>query len=217
MNKTVIINRAVPGSGKTTITNCIVNELKENNISVAIHSTDEYFMVGNKYVFVIEHLGQYHKKNLKEFYKSLENSIDVVICDNTNIAPWQTEPYTDLARKYNYQIVFITLDPRELEKHIESQKVTPQKPDAHGVEEYILKRMIEEYYQFDDLLNPRVVIDYKRHVHYKWDDDMLTKINIGIAKHFDADYIIRILPNEYKDAQKNIGKKILNLVKDYQI
>lgn len=29
MIRTVIINRAVPGSGKTTITNCIVNQLKE--------------------------------------------------------------------------------------------------------------------------------------------------------------------------------------------
>ena len=29
IKKTVIINRAVPGSGKTTITNCIVNELKK--------------------------------------------------------------------------------------------------------------------------------------------------------------------------------------------
>ena len=214
IKKTVIINRAVPGSGKTTITKCIVDKLKQKNISVAIHSTDEYFMVGNKYVFDIEKLYDYHQKNLHEFETSILDNIDVVICDNTNIAPWQTEGYTDLARKYNYQIIFITLDPRELEKHVESQKVTPQKPDAHGVEEEVLKRMIREYHQFDDLLNLLVVIDSKRHVHYEWSVDMLTKIKIGVAKHFDADYVIRILPNEYQDAQKDIGHKILNLVKD---
>ncbi len=213
IKKTVIINRAVPGSGKTTITNCIVNELKKNSISVSIHSTDEYFMVGNKYLFNIEKLNDYHQKNLKEFEKSLINNIDVVICDNTNIAPWQSEPYTKLARKYNYQIIFITLDPRELEKHVESQKVTPQKPDAHGVEESILKRMIEEYKQFDDLLNPKIIIDPTKHIHYKWDNNMLTKINVGTAKHFDLDYLIRILPNEYKKAQKEIGNKIINLIK----
>ena len=213
IKKTVIINRAVPGSGKTTITNCIVNELKKNSISVSIHSTDEYFMVGNKYLFNIEKLNDYHQKNLKEFEKSLINNIDVVICDNTNIAPWQSEPYTKLARKYNYQIIFITLDPRELEKHVESQKVTPQKPDAHGVEESILKRMIEEYKQFDDLLNPKIIIDPTKHIHYEWDNNMLTKINVGTAKHFDLDYLIRILPNEYKKAQKEIGNKIINLIK----
>ena len=213
IKKTVIINRAVPGSGKTTITNCIVETLKKNNISVAIHSTDEYFMIDNKYIFDIEKLGQYHQQNLYEFTKSLENNIDVVVCDNTNIAPWQTEPYTELARNYNYHIILITLDPRELEKHVASQKVTPQKPDAHGVEESILKRMIEEYQQFDDLLNPRIVLDPKKHIHYKWSNDMLTKIDIGTAKHFDVDYVIRILPDEYRDAQVTIGNKIQNLVK----
>ena len=62
MIKTVIINRAVPGSGKTTITNCIVAELRDNDIDVAVHSTDEYFMVGNKYIFDIEKLNTYHQK-----------------------------------------------------------------------------------------------------------------------------------------------------------
>jgi len=214
IKKTVIINRAVPGSGKTTITNCIVDKLKKNNISVAIHSTDEYFMVENRYLFTIEKLGEYHENNLKEFCKSLENCVDVVICDNTNIAPWQSEPYTEFARKYNYQIIVITLDPRELEKHVEAQKITPQKPDAHGVTEDVLKRMIDEYYQFDDLLNPRIVIDSKRHIHYEWDDNLLEKVKVGMANHFEADYCIRILPNEYKEAQLNIGNKIINAIKD---
>ena len=62
--KTIIITRAVPGSGKTTITNCIVSELKKNSITVAIHSTDEYFIVKEKYIFEIDKLGNYHEKNL---------------------------------------------------------------------------------------------------------------------------------------------------------
>lgn len=126
--RTVIINRAVPGSGKTTITNCIVNELKQKNINVAIHSTDEYFMIGNKYLFDIDKLNTYHQSNLLEFKKSIEKGVDVIICDNTNIAPWQTEVYTKLAREHKYQILIITLNPREVEKHIESQKVTKEKP-----------------------------------------------------------------------------------------
>ena len=64
INKTVIINRAVPGSGKTTITNSIVNHLKQNNIKVSVHSTDEYFMVDNRYLFELEKLGDYHEKNI---------------------------------------------------------------------------------------------------------------------------------------------------------
>jgi len=213
IKKTVIINRAVPGSGKTTITNCIVKELRANDISVSIHSTDEYFMVGNRYVFDIEKLYKYHQKNLKEFIKSTKNNQDVVICDNTNIAPWQTEEYTKIARAYNYQIVLITLNPRELSKHVESQKVTTEKPDAHEVNEEILKNMIKEYHIYDDLLNPKILIDKDKHVQYKWDIDTNMKTIVGTAKHFDSDDIIRISPNEYKQIQKQIGNKILQLIK----
>ena len=213
MKKTVIINRAVPGSGKTTITNCIVDELRNNNINVTIHSTDEYFMVGNKYVFDIIKLFEYHQKNVKEFITSIDNKLDVVICDNTNIAPWQTEEYTKIARANNYQILFITLNPRELSKHVESQKVTLQKPDAHEVSEEILKNMIKEYYIYDDLLNQKILIDENKHVQYKWDVDKNMKTIVGTAKHFDSDFIIRIFPNEYKEVQKHIGSRILKLIK----
>lgn len=213
IKKTVIINRAVPGSGKTTITNCIVNELKNNNLNIAIHSTDEYFMVENRYVFDISKLYEYHQININEFKKSIVNNIDIIICDNTNIAPWQTEEYTKIARANDYQIIFITLDPRELEKHVESQKVTPEKPDAHGVEEDVLKNMINEYFIYDDLLNSKIFIDKNKHIQYKWDIEKHEKIIIGTAKHFDSDFIIRILPNEYIEAQTTIGSKILQLIK----
>jgi ankyrin repeat protein/predicted kinase len=212
INKTVIINRAVPGSGKTTITNCIVRELLKNNLSVSVHSTDEYFMDGEKYLFELEKLGEYHNKNYEDFKKSILAQTDVVICDNTNIAPWQTEPYTNLAREYNYNIIFITLNPRELQQHIESQKVTPEKPDAHGVHEDILKMMINEYFIYDDLLNKNIVINKQKHMHYKWNNELSKKIEIDIEKYFDSDYVIRILPDEYKLIQSSIGYSIFELI-----
>jgi len=39
------------------------------------------------------------------------------------------------------------------------------------------------------------------------------KIIVGTAKHFDSDYIIRIFPDEYREVQKHIGQKILQLIK----
>ena len=214
IEKTVIINRAVPGSGKTTITNCIVDELKHNGINIAVHSTDEYFMVEGEYVFCIDDLGRHHEANMKEFKKSMEINTDVVVCDNTNIAPWQTEPYTKLARENGYKILTITLNPRELEKHIESQKVTEKKPDAHGVTEDILKKMILEYDLYDDLLNQKIIIDESKHFHYTWDNIKNKEVIIDLAKHFDSDAIIRILPNEYKEYQKRIGEIVLEFIKN---
>jgi len=214
IKKTVIINRAVPGSGKTTITNCIINELEQKNIKVSVHSTDEYFMVSNRYIFDIKKLGDYHTENLKRFKNSILNNIDVVICDNTNLAPWQTELYTKFAREYEYNIIIISLDPRELSKHVESQRITHEKPDVHGVSENILKMMIKEYYDYNDLLNQDTFINPNKHIKYKWNSLLNKKIPIGITKHFDSDYIIHILPNEYQQVQKTIGNDILKLVSD---
>ena len=214
MEKVVIINRAVPGSGKTTLTKSIVKELKNKNLDVAIHSTDEYFMENGRYMFDITKLEEYHKKNLQQFTNSVKQGIDVVICDNTNIAPWQTEPYTKVARENGYKVIIFTLNPRELQKHIDSQKVTPEKPDAHGVGEEILKRMIDEYYIYDDLLNPKTIIDKDKHIHYVWDQETLSKKEVGSAKHFDCDVVFRVMPWEYHHLKDSIGAKFLKIIKE---
>lgn len=214
MKKTVIINRAVPGSGKTTITKCIIKELEKHKIKVALHSTDEYFMNEGRYEFDTRKLGLYHKQNLDDFEASLEKGCDVAICDNTNLAPWQSEPYTNLARKHGYQIIFITLDPRELEKHVEAQKITDEKPDAHGVSQEVLKDMIAEYELYDALLDKNASIDPRQHLDYKWDKLACKKQPTDeLAKHFDSDYVIRILPSEYRQMQDSIGKKVLSYIK----
>ncbi|GMB93879.1 hypothetical protein NHP200010_16140 [Helicobacter bizzozeronii] len=72
MPKLVIINRAIPGSGKTTLTKNIKETLENHGYSVAIHSTDEFFMEGERYAFELEKLGAYHQENQEQFVKSLE-------------------------------------------------------------------------------------------------------------------------------------------------
>ena len=58
--KTVIINRAIVGSGKTTISNCITQTIKTEGLSTAIHSTDDYFLTESKtYNFIPEKLKFY--------------------------------------------------------------------------------------------------------------------------------------------------------------
>jgi tRNA uridine 5-carbamoylmethylation protein Kti12 len=212
MEKIVIINRAISGSGKTTITNCIVNELKINNISVSVHSTDSFFMVDGKYIFDFDKLGVCHQENFKNFKQSIANQTDVVICDNTNIAPWETEAYTKLAREYNYLILIITLDPRELDEHILSQEITERNPNAHGISEETLKNMICRYYIFDDLLNPHIVIDPKKHINYTWDREKEEKKNIRVSKHFDSDLVLRIMPDNFEESRLTIGKKVLMII-----
>jgi len=220
MKKTVIINRAISGSGKTTMTNCIVRKLQFENISVSVHSTDNFFIIDGKYIFDFDKLGTYHQENFKKFKQSIENNIDVVICDNTNIAPWETEVYTKLAREYNYQILIITFDPRELEEHILSQRITKENPNAHGVNEEVLKNMIRRYYVFDDLLNPNIVVNLNKHINYTWDkerkerEERVERVDIQISKHFDSDFVIRVTPDDFKEYHVVMEEQILKILEN---
>ena len=80
--KTVIINRAVPGSGKTTFAKNIFATVSSAGLSIAVHSTDEYFMRNGRYVFDVSMLGEYHKRNLAAFEESLARGVDLVVVDS---------------------------------------------------------------------------------------------------------------------------------------
>jgi len=118
-----------------------------------------------------------------------------------------------MARESGYQLLTITLDPRELDEYVLSQQVTIEKPDAHNVSRDTLIEMIQEYNTYDDLLNSRILIDREKHIHCGWDDRTNSKVSVGDAKHFDCDLLIRILPHEYKVMQDKIGISVLGLVK----
>ena len=212
--KTLIINRAVPGSGKTTISNCIFKSLDESGVAIALHSTDEYFMTKDgRYNFDVTKLYRFHQLNYKELLESLKRQVDVVICDNVNLSPWQTKAYTDAARKYNYFILFITFKPREISKHVQSQIVTAEKPDAHGVPEEIILSMIEEYHAYNNLFDKTIKPDIKTQEEYCWDMASDQKISTGKpSQHFDSDAVIEILPHQYREIQTHIGEDILKII-----
>ena len=210
--KTVIINRAVPGSGKTTIARNITATLQAAGLQVVNHSTDEFFMINGRYCFDINRLNEYHQRNIENFVTDLKKGTDIVICDNTNLQPWQTAPYTDNARKYGYKVIFLNLTPRELYKHVQAQLVTPEKPDAHGVPEERLAEFIEDFNTYNSLLEKTSPIDRQRHFHYSWDNNYLRPVAIGTAKHFDLDEVITIEPHEYHEAKRDIGKRFVDLI-----
>ncbi len=211
--KTVIINRAVPGSGKTTISRCISQALADAGLHFGTHSTDDYFMDGMRYRFDIRKLGAYHRRNQECFCADLARGTDVVICDNTNLIPWQTEPYTESARKYGYQIIFLNFQPRELWKHVQSQIVTPEKPDAHEVPEETLLAFIRDYYLYDNLFDGKTEVVSGKQYDYYWNDKLCVPQKTGCpAKHFDFDQIIRIAPDEYHQLKSTIGVRLLNMM-----
>lgn len=210
-NGLVILNRAVPGSGKTTITKSIIKHLSKHGITVSSHSTDDYFVTeSGRYIFEIDKLDENHRSNLNKFTDSVASGTQVVICDNTNITPWQSNPYSEIARKYNYKILCITFEPREIEKHVASQIVTPEKPDAHGVPREVIERFIQEYRLYTPLLDKTNPIDPGIHRDFSWDGQNKMRVPLErTASYFDVDEVLEILPDEYHDMKGVIGNQIM--------
>ena len=129
--KVAIINRAVVGSGKSTMAKAIA-DLVEN---CSIHSTDDYFMVNGEYKFNPAKLSEYHGKNLTAFASSCENDINVVICDNTNIISPHCIPYVDNAKVNGYLVIQLFFEPDTLNNHLTR--------NAHSVPQEAIERMID--------------------------------------------------------------------------
>ena len=213
MRRTVVINRAVPGSGKSTIADCIVEALQSKNSAASIHSTDAYFVKNSqKYDFDAKQLADFHAQNLEAFTNDLKEMIDLVVCDNTNLSSWQSEPYTNAARKHGYQVVFIDFPPRLLEKHILAQKVTKEKPDAHDVPEKDILDKVAEYHQHKNLLDKSIPRTSKN-CREIWDNEILdVRLTDELLPYYDLDFLITIQPDEYHAAKANIGNRVFHIM-----
>lgn len=212
-HKIVIINRAVSGSGKTSMTRYVIDDLRAHGLSVAVCSTDDFFMVDGRYVFELEKLNDYHAQNQANFIAELKRGTDVVICDNMNLLPWQSQPYTDAARKYNYRILFLNFLPRELEKHLASQIVTPEKPDAHGLSKETLVRFIRNFEDYNDLLDRNTVRDIQRHRVFTWNFVDNMAMNTGeLAQYFDSDAVITICHKDFDIFKKTLAGSIMQIM-----
>jgi len=208
-HKLVIINRAVPGSGKTTYSKKIVSHFTNKHIQVAVHSTDDYFLTADgRYNFDVQQLFTYHQQNLNQFKQSILQAIPVIICDNTNLLPWETEPYTAIAREYAYSVLCLNFEPRDIELHVKAQVVTDEKPDAHQVPRAFLEQMIQSFNTYNALLDKETVPNPSFHNNYKWDLAANKKVidSSKPAKHFDIDWVISIKPNEYRTVLQTIGE-----------
>lgn len=212
-HKTVIINRAVSGSGKTTLSRCVTDALRARGLTVSVHSTDEFFMKDGHYCFDINVLNKFHAQNLANFILDLGRGIDVVICDNMNLLPWQSQPYTDVARQYQYRILFLNFLPRELEKHLAAQVVTEEKPDAHWLPKELLECFIQNFNDYNDLLDHNTPRDIKRHHKFVWNDIDKVVMDTGeLAPYFDSDAVITIRPDKYQEMKRKLANIVLDFV-----
>lgn len=120
-----VISRGIPGSGKSTFNRMLKSVSEARGFNIAIHSTDDFHMVDGKYVFQMDKLAWFHKRNYTAFSKSISDGVDVVVVDNTNLKAKEYKDYVAVATNFGYPVVAVRFIPDEIEKHFARQ--------AHGV------------------------------------------------------------------------------------
>jgi predicted kinase len=127
--KTLILLRGLPGSGKSTFANYMFS----NNIFEA----DQYFYdEDGKYNFDASKLHDAHKSCQSRVEQAMGENIlsngkwySEIVLSNTSTTEKELEPYLELAKKYDYQVVSLIVENRHGNKSI------------HNVPEETLLRM----------------------------------------------------------------------------
>ena len=198
MQKIAIINRGIPATGKSTIINEIIKSTKEGGFSSEICSTDDFFMIDGEYRFDATKLQENHLKNQDKFFNALKNGIDVVICDNTNLSPWEAKPYYNMAKQFEYKVLLLDFAPRSIDDILKTQ--------THSVPKEVLESMLERYenekieeFSFDEVI--KIEVDEFEKIKQIIGYLIVKKLKTYLPNE------IGIIPKEYRIIIKELSKR----------
>lgn len=127
MDKSVIILRGCPGSGKSTVAELLVFGITTS----AICTADDYFMVDGEYKFDSTKLGEAHSACKSKCEKAMTLGVERIVVANTNTTEKEITPYQILAEQYGYMVFTLIIENRHGGKN------------EHGVPDESIDRMEE--------------------------------------------------------------------------
>lgn len=139
MSKIVYILRGIPGCGKSTLAKFIFCGV-EKGTTAAYCSADMFFMKNGEYNFELSKLAAAHEYCRFNFTLAVQNTIDVIIIDNTNTTHKEFKFYKDEAVKAGYQVQIITVG-----EFSEEALATYAARNIHGVPIEKLKQMRDRF------------------------------------------------------------------------
>lgn len=129
-----VILRGVPGAGKSTLARELA-ACQGLDAAQCVFSTDDRFDELNGGVFDPALLSRMHQLNLTRFIEAMQRGVPLVVCDNTNIEPWEYAPYVAAAQALGYSVeVRLVGDPGDETELAACAKRNPRGLSAERIE-----------------------------------------------------------------------------------
>ncbi|GBF51663.1 AAA domain protein [Leptospira ryugenii] len=129
MEKTLLLLRGLPGSGKSTFV-----ELLKSLSPVVAFSLDEYFLNEEGiYHFNYRENHKAYKQCYTNVHQAMKDSISFLIVDQTFVSFREIKPYLDLALEFSYKTFVLTVENRH------------DGENQHGISDTQLVKMAESY------------------------------------------------------------------------
>ena len=142
-NRTLILMRGVPGSGKSYLARQLVDMMvgaSANNYNTHILTTDDYFMVRGQYQHDKYKLPEAHTWNQNRARNACIAGLSPIIIDNTNIEHWEMMPYVKEGIRNGYIIQCVEPKTPWAEKPNQLAK-----KNVHSVPIASIRRMLDNY------------------------------------------------------------------------
>jgi predicted kinase len=107
MEKTLIIFRGIPGSGKSTVAE-FISEATNSNAFAA----DDYFNKDGEYKFDSRLLHAAHLECQKNIRAAMEGNEWLISVHNTNTTEKELKSYFDLANEFDYRVFSLVVENR---------------------------------------------------------------------------------------------------------
>lgn len=135
--KTIILVRGVPGSGKTSFANLILEGLRAMRDAYVIDVSADEYMYTDRGKFDPSYLGTAHRKCRQAVDTAFKSAVDYldtyVIAHNTLTTEKELKEYYDIAEKHDAKVISLIMENRHGSKSV------------HDAPENTIRKMVDRF------------------------------------------------------------------------
>ena len=114
----LILLRGLPGSGKTTLGEIIMQTPSSKNTNVVLSADDFFIDENGNYNFDPTKLKEAHNSCQQKCAERMRLEFSKIVVANTFTQEWEMKPYFEMAERYRYRIHSIIVENRHGNKNI---------------------------------------------------------------------------------------------------